>query len=417
MAPRTTPALTAALATCAGLLSAALSAGPAHAAATRQAMPVAPVTRTSSTEDAGLEQRIAARMSHATASGYSVVADIQGLGRVVSMSPGKAMRPASTQKLFTALPLLLQRPDDRLVTQVAVARLPVHGVVDAPLVVRASDDPSLLRRNLTTLARQVRAAGVRRVTGPLRLNIGSLPRNTTQPGWKSDFVPTDIGPLSPFPVKEDTWRSSSSYVHHPTPANLQLFRSILAKAGVRVQGGNEIVRSDQATHVLASHASAPIHALVHDMLLVSDNFYAESLLAVEGGHATVQRTAQQAGVTDTSSATDGSGLSYSDRETARGEVQLLEYAASSTAARLLASSLPVACHSGTLKHRFCNTAGAGAVFAKTGTLAHTTALAGYTTDAEGRAVTFAVVCTGVRNLVKAEEATDRAVLLLHSYDG
>jgi len=57
------------------------------------------------------------------------------------------------------------------------------------------------------------------------------------------------------------------------------------------------------------------------------------------------------------------------------------------------------------------------VFAKTGTLSHSAALAGYTRDARGRWVTFAVITGGVRNTYSAEKAIDRAVLVIRNYQG
>jgi serine-type D-Ala-D-Ala carboxypeptidase/endopeptidase (penicillin-binding protein 4) len=367
--------------------------------------------------DTALQSRIAQRMSRATADHYGFVVDIQGVGRVVSLGPGRAMRPASTQKLFTTLPLLLDNSDRRLVTDVVVTKPPVDGVVAGDLVIRASGDPSLVKGNLVSLARAVHRAGVTRVTGRLVLDIGSLPTNTRQPGWKHEFVPEDIGPLSPFPLDRDWWRTDSSYISNPTRANLDFLRQRLAHNHVKVVGNDLIVRSSTASVVLASHQSATMRALITQTLRWSDNFYAESLLSVLGGHAPVNRTTSTAGVTDTSRATDGSGLSYADRETVRGEVTLLDYAHGSPAAGDLLHALPVACRSGTLRHRFCRTAGGHNVFAKTGTLTHSSALAGYSRDARGRWVTFAVITGGVRNTYAAEKAIDRAVLVIRNYQG
>ena len=367
--------------------------------------------------DPVLQNRIARRMSHATADHYGFVVDIEGVGRVVSLGAGRPMRPASTQKLFTTLPLLLDRPDDRLVTDVVVAQPPVDGVVAGDLVIRASGDPSLVKDDLGYLARRVHSMGITRVTGHLVLDIGSLPTNTRQPGWKTDFVPTDIGPLSPFPLDRDWWRMDRGYIANPTRANLDVFRQRLAHNHVKVLGGDSTTRHTTASVVLATHRSATMAALITQTLRWSDNFYAESLLSVLGGHAPVNRTSQSAGVSDTSHATDGSGLSYEDRETPRGEVTLLSYAHAGAAADLLLHALPVACHSGTLRHRFCHTAGGNMVFAKTGTLTNSSALAGYTRDARGRWVTFSVIAGGVRNTYAAENAIDRAVLAIRAYSG
>ena len=367
--------------------------------------------------DAGLEAKLVDRLRRATSGRYGMVVDIEGVGRVASLHPARALRPASTQKLFTSLPLLLSRPDDRLVTDVAVTSEPVAGVVSGDLVIRSSEDPSLAKGDLGRLAHQISAAGITRVTGDLILDIGSWPTNKRRPGWKWDFVPADIGPLSPFPLNHDAWRRDSSYVAHPTSANLALFRKRLVSHGVHVRGDSLIRRTAPTGTVVATHTSAPLSDIITETLRLSDNFYAETLLTLGGGHKTVNATSSAAGVTDTSSATDGSGLSYDDRQTARGEVTLLNYAQASPAADALVLALPLGCRRGTLKHRFCHTDGAGNVWAKTGTLTHTSALAGYTTDALGRRVTFAVICGRVRSITSAQHAIDRAVLVLRHYSG
>jgi D-alanyl-D-alanine carboxypeptidase/D-alanyl-D-alanine-endopeptidase (penicillin-binding protein 4) len=386
---------------------------PAKAAVQQQQ----PRAHRQSTNDTGLEAKLAARLSHATAGRYGMVVDIEGVGRIASLHPGRALRPASTQKLFTTLPLLLTRPDDRLVTTITVATQPVAGVVSGDLVVHAVADPTMTKTGLGRLAHQVATAGITTVTGDLVLDVGSLPTNTRQSGWKSSFVPADIGPLSPFPVSRDWWRRDRSYLAHPTIGNLAEFRTKLQQRGVRVRGKNIVSRNAPTGTVVATRSSAPLSSIISDTLRVSDNFYAESLLAVAGGHQAVNATSTQAGVTDTSSATDGSGLSYTDQETARGEATLLGYAHQSSAADHLLHALPLGCRRGTLKDRFCHTDGAGKVYAKTGTLSHSSALAGYTTDGAGRWVTFSVICGQVRSISAAQHAIDRAVLVLRHYDG
>ena len=414
-------ALLAALALAAGL-PAALPGGGAPAVAASRTVEDGPIThpataRHHSAIDPTLEAKLRDRLSHATAGLFGMVVDIDGVGRVAALHPGHALRPASTQKLFTTLPLLLSRPDEALVTDVTVATQPVGGVVSGDLVLHATDDPSLTKKNVNRLAHDIAGAGITRIAGDLVLDIGSLPTNTRQPGWKRSFVPADIGPLSPFPINRDWWRTDSSYVAHPTRANLAFFRTRLASHGVKVRGDSVVRRSAPTGTVVASHSSRTLGELVTTTLRMSDNFYAESLLAVAGGHQAVNATSTQAGVTDTSTATDGSGLSYDDQQTARGEATLLGYAHQSPSAQDLLHALPLSCRRGTLKHRFCHTVGAGKVYAKTGTLSRTSALAGYTTDAAGRWVTFAVLCGQVRSISAAEKAIDRAVLALRHYDG
>jgi serine-type D-Ala-D-Ala carboxypeptidase/endopeptidase (penicillin-binding protein 4) len=362
--------------------------------------------------DPQLTAAIKSKMAQATSSSYGLVVDVQGVGRVVDINGGRSLLPASTEKLFTTLPMLLNRPQDRLITSIAATSRPVRGVVHGDLVVRTSGDPTLMAGGLADLARQVHVAGVRRVTGRLVLVTGSLPWTRTRDGWKSSYVPSDIGPLSPFPVHFDTWKSTSWYVGHPTGGNLTLLRRVLANAGVRVVGANAAARSASVATVLAQHASGTVADVVRRTLRQSDNFAAEQMLSMQGW-TPINNVVAAAGSGGT--ATDGSGLSLRDRRSAAGEVALLEYAHTSPAAGLLLRALPVACRSGTLKDEFCNTIGAGQVFAKTGTIDHVKALAGYTTDAKGRWVTFAFITNGDVHTSRAMTAIVRSVLVLRRY--
>ena len=73
----------------------------------------------------------------------------------------------------------------------------------------------------------------------------------------------------------------------------------------------------------------------------------------------------------------------------------------------------MACVDGTLIHRFCGTAAAGRVHAKTGTLDGTRALTGFVTDAAGHRVTFAFLVGGPpSSATRAKAAIDKAVLAL-----
>ena len=364
--------------------------------------------------DPQLTAAIKSKMAQSTSSSYGLVVDIEGVGRVVDVNGGRSLLPASTEKLFTALPMLLNRPQEQFLTTIGTTAAPEGGVVHGDLVVRASADPSLMGMDVARLAQAVHQAGVNRVTGRIVLAVGGLPYTRTRSGWKSSYVPWDVGPLSPFPVHFDVWRTSSWYVGHPTAGNLVLLRNQLAKAGVKVSGGTVITRTAPTSTALAQHSSPTVARIVQRTLRQSDNFAAEQMLSIEGW-GPINAAVQAAG--SDGSATDGSGLSLSDRRSAAGEAALREYAHRSSAAASLVASLPVACQVGTLKHEFCDTIGAGKVFAKTGTINHVKCLAGYTTDAQGRWVTFTFLTNGDSSTSKASLAIDRAVLVLRHYGG
>ncbi len=371
--------------------------------------------RTTSALSASLTNGVRTRMAASTAHAWSVVIGIAGKGTVVDVAGAAGLRPASTEKLFTTLPVLLHQPGRRLGTAIGSTKGPSLGVLHADLIVHTNGDPTLSGNDIARLAQRVHDAGVRKVTGRLVLDIGSLPLVRVRPGWKASYIPADIGPLSPFPIGQDRIGTSASYLSSPTAGNLAYLRAQLKKAGVGIVGASAVARHVSAPRQFASHSSATMAAIVRTTLLYSVNFYAEQLLSIEG-RTVIDATNGAAGVTN-NRAYDGSGLSLYDLTTTRAEVSLLRYAATSSAATLLRSSLPVACRTGTLQHELCAPSTAGRVWAKTGTLDNVKCLAGYTTDGRGRAVTFAILTNGDGSTSTAMAAMQKVLVLVRSYTG
>jgi len=81
---------------------------------------------------------------------------------------------------------------------------------------------------------------------------------------------------------------------------------------------------------------------------------------------------------------------------------LLNYAATQSWGEIYRSSLPVAGEDGTLSDRMKNTAAAGRIFAKTGTVEHVVALSGYATTTRGAQLIFSIL--GNNNSLHAQTA-------------
>jgi D-alanyl-D-alanine carboxypeptidase/D-alanyl-D-alanine-endopeptidase (penicillin-binding protein 4) len=88
---------------------------------------------------------------------------------------------------------------------------------------------------------------------------------------------------------------------------------------------------------------------------------------------------------------DGSGLSTKDLVTPRAEAQLLAFAVKQPWFATWKAGLPVGGVDGTLEHRFTEAPLKGHVFAKTGTLGESRALAGYVDCASGKQVIFSIL--------------------------
>lgn len=192
----------------------------------------------------------------------------------------------------------------------------------------------------------------------------------------------------------------------PDPARwtATVFREVLVRAGIEVTGG---VATSSAplppTRELAAHLSPPLSELVAEVNKQSRNPRAEMLLRLlgarvagagtpEGGHQAVLAFLARLGVPTAGFALeDGSGLARADLVTAHGLTSLLAAASREPWAGVFRGSLPVAGVDGTLEHRMRGTLAAGRVRAKTGTLRHVSALAGYLMTRSGRPLAFTVI--------------------------
>src|SRR5207237_5526719 len=118
-----------------------------------------------------------------------------------------------------------------------------------------------------------------------------------------------------------------------------------------------------------------------------------------GGAKAVQAAVAALGVAPASVVmADASGLSPQDRIETVALAQFVRLAVAPGHPELAAllAGLPVAGFSGTLENRFKDSAAAGVVRAKTGTLDGVVSLAGYADDASGRTVVFAIVANAVK---------------------
>jgi len=88
---------------------------------------------------------------------------------------------------------------------------------------------------------------------------------------------------------------------------------------------------------------------------------------------------------------DGSGLARLNLVTPATVTKLLRFMLASTAHDAWLSLLPVAGQDGTLGSRFNGAPAAGRVFAKTGTVAHVSALSGYAQRADGSWIVFSIL--------------------------
>jgi D-alanyl-D-alanine carboxypeptidase/D-alanyl-D-alanine-endopeptidase (penicillin-binding protein 4) len=331
---------------------------------------------------------------------------IEGLGEVVAVNPDLRLRPASNQKLLTAVgALALLGPDRRLRTAVAADGTLTGGILDGDLYLVGGGDPTVTRtgaHSLETLAAQVAASGVSQVTGSVIADESRYDARRRANGWSEPVSPTWVGSLSALMVDENRYRIEASYLADPVADSIERFAEALAAAGVAVAGGTGRGAAPEAGVALASLDSPPVSELVRLMLTDSNNTIAEMLVKEVGftvrgvgstavGLDVISTVADDFCLPETILQQDGSGLSHGNARSARDWRRLFMSAQAAEWYDDLVAGLAVAGETGTLRFRFRDTAADGNLRAKTGTISGIRSLTGTMTTAGGRRVFFSFI--------------------------
>jgi len=351
----------------------------------------------------------------------AVVVDLQTGEVVYERNGSRSLLPASNEKLAIAVAVLRELgPGFRLGTDVLGDGVRDGAVWIGDVYLKGYGDPTLRRRSLAGLARRVRSAGIRKVTGRVLGDESYFDNRRTAPGWKRSFYGEESPPLSALVVDRAT--IDRHWVDDPALAAAAQFEQALEGAGVRVAGEAGKGAAPPDAVPLAGLLSEPLARMVKRMNRESDNFVAEMLLkalgalaghggSTAGGVQVVRRSLTELGVPLAGvRLADGSGLSRGDRMTAGTLAALLVAAWNDPElAGPFVGSLAVAGINGTLEDRLVRRPARGRVFAKTGTTDLASSLAGFV----GERYAFAVIMNG-RPIPwwSARAAQDRFVELL-----
>jgi serine-type D-Ala-D-Ala carboxypeptidase/endopeptidase (penicillin-binding protein 4) len=342
-----------------------------------------------------LQRRLARalRVPHVPLSRSAAVAIDLTTGTVLySQNARRALAPASNAKLpLTYAALVRLGPSFRIDTDVLGQGGQDGTTWVGALVLKGNGDPTLSRGDLRELALQVRAAGIRHVTGGVIGDESSYDARRMVAGWKASFFIEESPPLSALVV--DRGRVGRFVTRTPALTAATAFRDALRTAGVAVAGPVRIGKVDDWLEPLASVSSPTLATMLRVVGRESDNFTAEMLLKQLGlveldrgtsaaGATVVSQVLAEAGVPMAGvRIVDGSGLSLLDRLTANALGGLLKIAWADPVVRpALLASLPVAGVNGTLEDRLRKPPARGRVLAKTGTTRGASALSGYVSN-------------------------------------
>lgn len=133
--------------------------------------------------------------------------------------------------------------------------------------------------------------------------------------------------------------------------------------------------------------------------------------SVEGGQKVITAMLTEAGLKPHQFAfSDGSGMSTYNRIAPRGAVAFLRWTQNQPWGAKFRETLPIGGVDGTLAGRFRGTSLQGRIFAKTGTINATNALAGWFTARSGRTFTFAAYANDVPEGVSATRSVDATLV-------
>ena len=152
---------------------------------------------------------------------------------------------------------------------------------------------------------------------------------------------------------------------------------------------------------------------LHTELLLRRVGLANGTGSVADGLVRIEAMFTAAGVPRTSwDFSDGSGMSTYNRIAPRGMVKLLQWISAQPWSAAWRETLPIGGVDGTLARRFKGTVLEGKIFAKTGTINATNALAGYMTTKSGKTLTFAAYANDVPSGTAATPAMDAALVAI-----
>ncbi|AYN40111.1 D-alanyl-D-alanine carboxypeptidase/D-alanyl-D-alanine-endopeptidase [Streptomyces dangxiongensis] len=359
----------------------------------------------------------------------AAVVDVATGTRLYGTGVGKALTPASTTKIATAVAALSALgPDHRLTTRAAFEP------DTRELVLVGGGDPTLTAHpkaggewaDLRTLAADTAKALGRRGIHEITLSYDTT--LYTGPALHPIGVNDNLAPVSALAADEGRADGSDSgpapRVSDPAADAAAKFAGFLKDAGITTTSPGPSKASTRA-QTLATVSSPPLSALVERMLTNSDNDIAEALArrtalaggdpaSFAGGARAVATQLRKLGLPMSGAAFhDGSGLDRADRLTADLLTALLVKAGDPArpGLRPVLTGLPVAGFTGTLSTRYTDGA-AGVVRAKTGTLTGVNTLAGTVVDKDGRLLAFAFLASHTADPPQAQSALDAAATAL-----
>ncbi|MBO4611712.1 MAG: D-alanyl-D-alanine carboxypeptidase/D-alanyl-D-alanine-endopeptidase [Bacteroidaceae bacterium] len=340
------------------------------------------------------------------------VRDLTSQRDVYRLNHRQRMRPASNQKVVTAIAALHHLGGNYpICTRLLVSGEIKDSVLWGEVCVVGGMDPLLSQGEVYQMANALREAGIDSISGILRLDLSMKSPEDWGWGWCWD---DDMTPLRPLMVDK-----RDRFVHE--------FLDNLQSVGIRGMSIERVVMADCPEDAQTIYeAKHTVDQVLPRMMKKSDNFFAESLfyqLAAFSGKrqagrkeagAYVDVLIRKVGLNPANyQIADGSGVSLYNYVSPELLVRLLEFAWNNNSIRQsLYPSLPIAGVDGTLEKRMRKTAAEGNIHAKTGTVDGVSSLSGYATSPEGHILVFSIINMGIPRAAVGRDWQDKVCEVL-----
>jgi D-alanyl-D-alanine carboxypeptidase/D-alanyl-D-alanine-endopeptidase (penicillin-binding protein 4) len=373
-----------------------------------------------------------------SASGLLVV-DAASEQVLCARAPGRSRPLASNMKLFTTAAALSKLgPEYRIPTKVfRDGPVDAKGVLHGSLYLQGGGDPALgtpsfyngyfggLGTNIFSLTPQIKAAGIKSITGRLYADdtIFDRRRGVADSGYATSPY---IGPLSGLAFNSGFSGSTSASGFSSDPAKLAAAKLVRSLRGAGVQLPTEIALRPTPPNAerVGLVRSPTLDRIANLTDVYSNNYFAEMLIKLLGARfGGAGTTAAGANVVEafsrdygsTVQAVDGSGLTRSNSASPREVIDLLLGMQEDPAGEEFIQDLALTGQEGTVASRTEGTAAYGRCRTKTGTISGVSNLSGYCFNRSGRVMAFSILMASVGNLSLAHLNQDRIAAAVAGY--
>lgn len=323
-----------------------------------------------------------------------VIIDLASGKMVENHNEDSPLLPASVMKSVTIASLLQKSGIDYRYHTLAYALGDIYdGTLHGDLLIVGSGDPSLnsskapITDDFTRqLVDALKESKVSRIAGTITVDESIFPGPATHPTWAAADLKHSYGTGCHGLNFENNSHGSAS-VANPAAVMIARLMEKLAVEGIIVEENKKLKRGNPIQ--ILDHESAPVDEIMRSCMMRSDNLYAEAMLRTLAVLSDKDGSTDEGAVLSASIwrerglpmngvvITDGSGLSRSNRLTARF---LAEVLCSMSDNVDYVSFFPLAGEEGTLKNFLKDTPLAGYIAMKTGSMNGVQCYAGYKLD-------------------------------------